>query len=95
MRGAAAAGVATALKIMFSSEDIQPGQARAPPPPPGGEDLAGLTLERNEVIALINLLARFSNSLTIVQRLGAEIARRGTSSTVAQATADPDAWWGQ
>ncbi|GBF89565.1 hypothetical protein Rsub_02283 [Raphidocelis subcapitata] len=65
-------GVATALKILFASHDCAapaPG-APAPPPPPPSEDLS---LERNEAIALVNLLARFSNSLHLHRELSARL----------------------
>lgn len=60
-------GVATALKVLFTEEDCQGGQ------PPVGERLADLRLERNEVIALVNLLERFSKSLEIYRNLSAQL----------------------
>ncbi|KAF8071015.1 AERO1 [Scenedesmus sp. PABB004] len=72
-------GVATALKILFTARDCS-GEA------PAGE--GALELERNEVIALINLLARFSTSLETYQRLTAELQRQqGVSPSVAGAAA--------
>ncbi len=50
------AGVATALKVLFSSSDCN----NALPTSPA---LSTLALERNEVIALVNLLERFSASI--------------------------------
>lgn len=66
------AGVATALKILFSSRDCS-GELPDTSQLPFGEDLV---LERNEVIALINLLGRFSHSLETYHRLTARLQRQ-------------------
>uniref|UniRef100_A0A1D1ZRV9 Endoplasmic oxidoreductin-1 n=2 Tax=Auxenochlorella protothecoides TaxID=3075 RepID=A0A1D1ZRV9_AUXPR len=57
-------GVATSLKILFSAEDC----SGAPVPE------QGLQLERNEVIALVNLLERLSNSVETVRTLSVQLA---------------------
>jgi hypothetical protein len=75
-------GIATALKILFASNDCGPAGAATLPPsqqqpqqhPPPPDDL---TLERNEAIALINLLARFSNSLHKYREMSAALAAKG------------------
>ena len=46
------AGIATSLKVLFSADDCS-----------GHPANAQLALERNEVIALLNLLERLSNSI--------------------------------
>lgn len=66
------AGVATALKILFSARDCS-GELPVSSELPFGEDLV---LERNEVIALINLLGRFSHSLETYHRLTAQLQRQ-------------------
>jgi len=57
------AGIATALKILFSSEDHADGSDSGQTLRPDNE-IEGLELERNEVIALINLLERFSSAIS-------------------------------
>ena len=57
------AGIATALKILFSSEDHADGSDSGQTLRPDNE-IEGLELERNEVIALINLLERFSTAIS-------------------------------
>jgi len=47
------AGIATSLKVLFSADDCSGNPANGPQ----------LVLERNEVIALVNLLERLSNSI--------------------------------
>jgi ERO1-like protein alpha len=59
-------GLATSLKVLFAEAECGGGGAAAPPPP--------LELERNEVIALINLLERLSASVETVRRLSLEAA---------------------
>ncbi|KAG2497377.1 hypothetical protein HYH03_004535 [Edaphochlamys debaryana] len=59
-------GVATALKVLFSSSDCEGALPTAPA-------LSTLALERNEVIALVNLLERFSNSIEYYRVLSAEL----------------------
>jgi len=63
-------GVATALKILFSARDCQGST------PGADEPFAELQLERNEAIALVNLLARFSNSLQTYHRLSAAVQQQ-------------------
>eukprot|EP00798_Chlamydomonas_sp_ICE-L_P013399 gene13400-19250_t len=58
-------GIATALKVLFSSSDCD-GQI-----PNHGGPSSSLKLERNEVIALINLLERFSTSIEIYRSMSA------------------------
>eukprot|EP00879_Flechtneria_rotunda_P015861 GHRR01016588.1.p1 GENE.GHRR01016588.1~~GHRR01016588.1.p1 ORF type:complete len:419 (+),score=117.45 GHRR01016588.1:349-1605(+) len=77
-------GIATALKILFSARDCT-GTLPASAALPFGEELE---LERNEVIALINLLGRFSHSLEMYHRLTAELQRQqGVQPTIAQRSA--------
>ncbi|GIL71642.1 hypothetical protein Vretifemale_2171 [Volvox reticuliferus] len=59
-------GVATALKVLFSSSDCSGSLPTAP-------SLSTLVLERNEVIALVNLLERFSASIEYYRQLSAEL----------------------
>jgi ERO1-like protein alpha len=80
---AAAAGVATALKILFSAKDCI-GVAPADTELPFGDELE---LERNEVIALINLLGRFSHSLETYHKLTQELQReQGIAPSLEQET---------
>lgn len=58
-------GIATSLKILFSTEDCAGGGTGKLPP---------LVLERNEVIALFNLLERLSASVEIVRSLSLQLA---------------------
>ena len=58
-----AAGIATSLKILFSTEDCSS---------PGSN--SSLQLERNEVIALVNLLERLSKSIEVVRTISLQIA---------------------
>lgn len=71
LTAAAAAGIATALKILFSAKDCT-GATPASEELPFGEELE---LERNEVIALVNLLGRFSHSVETYHRLTQELQR--------------------
>lgn len=64
-------GIATALKILFSAKDCT-GATPASEELPFGEELE---LERNEVIALVNLLGRFSHSVETYHRLTQELQR--------------------
>ncbi|KAG2437820.1 hypothetical protein HXX76_005440 [Chlamydomonas incerta] len=59
-------GVATALKVLFSSSDCN----NALPTSPA---LSTLALERNEVIALVNLLERFSASIEYYRQLSIDL----------------------
>jgi ERO1-like protein alpha len=78
------AGVATALKILFSSRDCS-GELPHTSQLPFGQDLV---LERNEVIALVNLLGRFSHSLDTYHRLTAELQRQeGVARSIADKAA--------
>ncbi|KXZ51941.1 hypothetical protein GPECTOR_11g66 [Gonium pectorale] len=61
-------GVATALKVLFSSSDCSGALPTSPA-------LTTLALERNEVIALVNLLERFSASIEYYRELSAELQR--------------------
>jgi ERO1-like protein alpha len=62
-------GIATSLKILFSSEDCggggNGGVGSLPPV---------LVLERNEVIALVNLLERLAASVEVVRNLSLQLA---------------------
>ena len=58
------AGIATSLKILFSQDDCSE-QGSATP---------HLHLERNEVIALVNLLERLSKSIEVVRTMSLELA---------------------
>lgn len=74
-------GIATALKVLFSASncDVEAagGQdALQPLQPPAADDITDLRLERNEVIALLNLLARFSNSLQIYHSLSRQLEQQ-------------------
>ena len=58
-----AAGIATSLKILFSSDDCSGAPLIKPP----------LSLEHNEVIALLNLLERLSQSIEVVRTMSAQL----------------------
>ncbi|GLC54259.1 hypothetical protein PLESTB_000840700 [Pleodorina starrii] len=77
-------GVATALKVLFSSSDCSGALPTSPA-------LSTLVLERNEVIALVNLLERFSASIEYYRQLSAELqAQEGAElAPLAVATGDP------
>jgi ERO1-like protein alpha len=64
-------GLATALKILFSSPGCESSV----------EDVPQLHLERNEVIALINLLERFSSSLVYYRDMSDQITQLGLGSS--------------
>ena len=65
-------GIATSLKVLFSSEDCSGGGVE------GGEGLPPLLiLERNEVIALINLLERLAASVESVRSLSLQLTGQG------------------
>lgn len=57
------AGIATSLKILFSSDDCTGAPASS----------SQLYLERNEVIALVNLLERLSQSIEVVRVMSTEL----------------------
>ena len=59
----ASAGIATSMKVLFSAEDCDGSQTEAPT----------LVLERNEVIAIVNLLQRLSHSIEVVRRLSKQL----------------------
>ena len=59
-------GIATSLKILFSSEDCSGGSG-------SGNGMPPLMLERNEVIALFNLLERLAASIELVRTLSLEL----------------------
>ncbi|KAK9810482.1 hypothetical protein WJX72_011392 [[Myrmecia] bisecta] len=56
-------GIATSLKVLFSSDDCTGLPTNEP----------RLTLERNEVIALINLLERLSQSIEVVRKMSLQL----------------------
>ncbi|KAK9805755.1 hypothetical protein WJX73_005872 [Symbiochloris irregularis] len=56
-------GIATSLKILFSSDDCTGATS----------DALQLSLERNEVIALMNLLERLSHSIEVVRVMSAQL----------------------
>ena len=58
------AGIATSLKVLFAAEDC--GSASGQP--------QQLQLERNEVIAMLNLLERLSASIEAVRELSLQLA---------------------
>lgn len=58
------AGIATSLKILFSQENCDPSTSAMP----------HLHLERNEVIALVNLLERLSKSIEVVRTMSLHLA---------------------
>ena len=58
------AGIATSLKILFSQEDCDNSTSTVP----------HLHLERNEVIALVNLLERLSKSIEVVRTMSLQLA---------------------
>eukprot|EP00892_Ulva_mutabilis_P007243 jgi/Ulvmu1/4891/UM020_0177.1 len=66
-------GVATALKILFASDDcFREGLAPS-------QVLGALNLERNEVIALVNLLTKLAHSVATYRTMADQLeARRGT-----------------
>ena len=61
---ACCAGIATSLKILFTADEC----VQSAPPTQQPQ----LQLERNEVIALMNLLERLSNSIEVVRVMSAE-----------------------
>ena len=64
-------GIATSLKILFTPDEcVLPTPVQQPQ----------LQLERNEVIALMNLLERLSNSIEIVRVMSSEHQQPGTAS---------------
>ena len=63
-------GVATSLKILFSSDDCDGSQPASS---------FALNLERNEVIALFNLLHRLSESIEVYRSMSLEIASDGVA----------------
>lgn len=64
------AGIATSLKVLFTSESCD-GAAHGHPQ---------LELERNEVIALLNLLERLSKSIEIVRTMSAQLTNSSPPS---------------
>lgn len=74
------AGIATSLKILFTSESCS---AHPGPQPP-------LELERNEVIALLNLLERLAKSIEIVRKMSAQLSSSHASlGAVEEITKNP------
>lgn len=70
----ASTGIATALKILFSSSDCTGAG------PAQGSPFAVLQLERNEVIALLNLLERFSVALEYYDDMSKDMLQGGSST---------------
>lgn len=66
-------GVATSLKILFSTEDC--GGAAGEP---------GLVLERNELIALVNLLHKLAGAVETVRTLSLQLAEGGGGAQTSQ-----------
>ncbi|KAG7674052.1 hypothetical protein Ndes2526B_g02467 [Nannochloris sp. 'desiccata'] len=66
-------GIATSLKILFSSEDCS-GGLTAEAGLNSGNGQPPLILERNEVIALVNLLERLSTGVEVVRSLSLQLA---------------------
>lgn len=60
-------GIATSLKILFSAEDCGGGTG----------DIAGLVLERNEVISLFNTLERLAAGVEVVRDLSLQLSSNG------------------
>lgn len=58
------AGIATSLKVLFSAEDCSGDQTAEPQ----------LKLERNEVIAMLNLLERLAASIEVVREMSLQLA---------------------
>eukprot|EP00887_Chlorella_sp_A99_P007988 scaffold12.g7988.t1 len=71
-------GIATSLKILFSADDCS-----------GHAGDAGLVLERNEVIALVNLLHRLSLGVEVVRDLSLQLAAREGFGAAEQARKHP------
>jgi hypothetical protein len=71
-------GIATALKVLFSEQEAAAGSDASP-----AASLAALKLERNEVIALVNLLERLSKSIQIYWSLSQQLQQQeGVSPSV-------------
>lgn len=58
------AGIATSLKVLFSADDCTGAQPAEPQ----------LQLERNEVIAMVNLLERLAVSIEVVRDMSLQLA---------------------
>ena len=72
-------GIATSLKILFTSESCS-----------GAGDNQNVVLERNEVIALVNLLERLSKSIEIVRDMSAQLVSGGeVHGSVQEVTKQP------
>jgi ERO1-like protein alpha len=69
-------GIATSLKVLFSTEDCTGNGNGIGAAQDKGNSLPPLVLERNEVIALVNLLERLSASVEIVRSLSLQLADR-------------------
>lgn len=61
------AGIATSLKVLFAAEDCEL----------GSEQPQRVQLERNEVIAMLNLLERLSASIEVVREMSLQLAEGG------------------
>ena len=64
------AGIATSLKVLFHDDGCEAGSDPKP----------NLILERNEVIALINLFERLSNAIEIVRVMSLQLLDRADHS---------------
>ena len=64
MDGFLHAGIATSLKVLFAAEDFSSGSGQP----------QQLQLERNEVIAMLNLLERLSASIEVVRDMSLQLA---------------------
>lgn len=73
-------GVATALKIMFAADDCF---AEGVPPK---QILERLKLERNEVIALINLLTKLSHSMSTYRAMSMQLLEEESIQPCIQVT---------
>lgn len=62
-------GLATALKVLFHESDCNDDT--------GTVDVVPLILERNEVISLINLLAKLSNSIETYREMSIMLEEKG------------------
>lgn len=75
------AGIATALKVLFHEEDCSDMET--------GENSSSLILERNEVIALINLLERLSQSVETYRVMSIMLEEKKRSESATETSA-PD-----
>ena len=64
------------MKVLFSAEDCDGSQTEAPT----------LVLERNEVIAIVNLLQRLSHSIEVVRKLSKQLGDNPAGQTYGSVT---------